>query len=455
KQCKVNQVTCELVTSLRSIDTLKDYDVVRFIDCDNFAYNIEKLPQAVSIDDITDAYAEKYLSQLSVYEPVISQLQHSIKSSLLKPIIDEIASVLPLLQLQKPAQLDKKTVYLQISQLNIQLMESIQSLSISGTALLTLVQKKQLPREVELAIDELIASSQIPSQAIIRDIPLQVDETVLDSIARSQSLATTSGFAKLLLVNQESIRQVPEYIILIERICLVLDFVAGMARYKTITGAKSIATSDFISMTDAQNMFLKHAQPISYSFDQHTPGSYLTGANSGGKTTLLEHILQIISLKNLGLGASGDVSLPDYESVYYFAKSKGSANKGAFETMLTQLATIQPSKKTLVLADEMEAVTDPAVAGIIMNATAKHFLDNGCHLIFATHLGKLLMNDKPKNMRFDGIEATGLDEEHNLVVNHNPVIGRLAQSTPELIITRLAKKNEDIYFQKLLQALVH
>jgi lysophospholipid acyltransferase (LPLAT)-like uncharacterized protein len=46
-----------------------------------------------------------------------------------------------------------------------------------------------------------------------------------------------------------------------------------------------------------------------------------------------------------------------FSEIYYFAKNKGSTNKGAFETLLTQLSKIQPGKQTLILADEIESVT--------------------------------------------------------------------------------------------------
>jgi hypothetical protein len=40
------------------------------------------------------------------------------------------------------------------------------------------------------------------------------------------------------------------------------------------------------------------------------------------KTTLLEHLIQIIGLCNLGLPIYGEVSNPLFSEVYYFAKNK-------------------------------------------------------------------------------------------------------------------------------------
>src|SRR5687768_9317561 len=41
-------------------------------------------------------------------------------------------------------------------------------------------------------------------------------------------------------------------------------------------------------------------------------------------------------------------------------------------------------------------------------------------------------------IRVDGIEATGLDDQWRLVVDRTPRMGHFARSTPELIVQRLA-----------------
>jgi dsDNA-specific endonuclease/ATPase MutS2 len=183
---------------------------------------------------------------------------------------------------------------------------------------------------------------------------------------------------------------------------------------------------------------LDSAQPVSFHLNQENKCSILTGANSGGKTTLIEHIIHLITLSQLGIPITGKVSMPLFTEVYYFAKTKGSANKGAFETLLTQMSKINPGKNTIILADEIEAVTEPGVAGIIVSATADYFIQKDCFLIIATHLGQDIQKVLPKKARIDGIEAKGLDENFDLIIDHNPVLGRLAHSTPELIVEKMA-----------------
>jgi hypothetical protein len=67
-------------------------------------------------------------------------------------------------------------------------------------------------------------------------------------------------------------------------------------------------------------------------------------------------------------------------------------------------------------------------------------------LIIATHLGHEIQNILPEKTRIDGIEAKGLDKDFNLIVDHNPVLGKLASSTPELIVERMANSQMKDYF---------
>ena len=134
-------------------------------------------------------------------------------------------------------------------------------------------------------------------------------------------------------------------------------------------------------------------------------------------------------------------------------KTKGSASKGAFETLLSQMSKIKPGEHSLILADEIEAVTEPGVAGKIISATADYFIRKNCFMVLATHLGYEIQKSLPEGARIDGIEAKGLDENFNLIVDHNPVLGRLAHSTPELIVERMANSDGSDYFLHLHKSL--
>ena len=65
------------------------------------------------------------------------------------------------------------------------------------------------------------------------------------------------------------------------------------------------------------------------------------------------------------------------------------------------------------------------------------------------------MNEhQKKKIRIDGIEAKGLDENLNLIMDRNPKFNFIAKSTPELILKRLAKsgsQTQQEFFHSILK----
>jgi dsDNA-specific endonuclease/ATPase MutS2 len=145
--------------------------------------------------------------------------------------------------------------------------------------------------------------------------------------------------------------------------------------------------------------------------------------------------------------------VPLLERLYFFAKRHGESGAGAFEALLRSFAGIaQRKERRLILADEIEATTEPGAAAKIISAMLEWFSREGDTLVaLVTHLGGELKDVKIQGMRIDGIEARGLDENLNLIVDRNPVLGRLARSTPELILERLSRKEKEEFYSFLLQ----
>lgn len=194
------------------------------------------------------------------------------------------------------------------------------------------------------------------------------------------------------------------------------------------------------------NMFIDNPEPIEYYLGNGNNVAVVTGANSGGKTTLLELILQIQILVHMGLFVPVKTcKLSLQEEIYYFAKNTGSVGAGAFESLLKQFARVsENSSKKLILADELEAVTEPGAAVKIISSIIEYVgKSKDTLMVLVTHMGQELSKI---NVRFDGIEAKGLDENNRLIVERNPVIGKIATSTPHLIIERLAKEDNHPFF---------
>jgi dsDNA-specific endonuclease/ATPase MutS2 len=149
---------------------------------------------------------------------------------------------------------------------------------------------------------------------------------------------------------------------------------------------------------------------------------------------------------------AGEASAPLMDEIYYFQRGRGDASAGAFEALLKSFAELsKPSqKRRLVLADEIEAITEPGAAAKIISSLLEWFAeDESIKIVLVTHLGEGLRGMSP-NIRIDGIEAEGLDEDLNLIVDRNPKMNKIARSTPELIVERLSRKEKSPEFYRYI-----
>lgn len=443
-------VPCQFLNSQYDLEGLEGYDIIHVIDCDQFQNALERLEQAVFLDSLDQVYLERYLEILSGWQKNLGILGKNNTNENIKKIVDELMPLIALLDSKQVKKINREEVEASLAKINNEVEQEISKLSISGTALVSMLSKGQLSPELLGIVESAIKKSGIPEELFKTGIPVSIDEDELEKLAKKQDSSEFSEIAENVKKNSKELLKIPEKLQKLSDLLIFFDFASGISQ--AISGNSCFpetATEFFFS--EAENIFLDDAQPVSFNLNDKERCSILTGANSGGKTTLLEHIIQLATFFQLGLPVRGRVSMPVFSEIYYFAKNKGSASKGAFETLLTQMAQIKPGNKTLILADEIEAVTEPGVAGRIISATAEYFIGKGCFLIIATHLGQEIQKNPPVCSRIDGIEAKGLDENFELIVDHNPVLGKLASSTPELIVEKMANLNKEEYFQFLSQ----
>ena len=79
------------------------------------------------------------------------------------------------------------------------------------------------------------------------------------------------------------------------------------------------------------------------------------------------------------------------------------------------------------------------IAGILSAASS----NKETTMVLVTHLAPILSEMPDKDVRIDGIEAKGLDENMELIVDRTPKRNYLARSTPELIVKRLIESEND------------
>jgi DNA mismatch repair protein MutS2 len=203
---------------------------------------------------------------------------------------------------------------------------------------------------------------------------------------------------------------------------------------------------------DGRHLFIDgDVQPVNYGLGRAAPKgdqqpiALLTGANSGGKTTLLELVAHVTILAHMGLPVPAKHAFVGrVEALHVLAKSSGTQSAGALETTLVDLANvISNDQPKLILADELEAITEPgAGARIIAGMLRAAQQQSDSSMVLVTHLAPAILDAYGSDdLRIDGIEANGLDEHLELIVDRTPKRNCLARSTPELIVRRLVERS--------------
>jgi len=435
----------KLISSEQDLAELESYDIVQAVDCDDMTRTLEELPQSVFLDTPEEAYLERFLEILSGWKKNLEILKNSETNEDIKKITEELFPLIEIVKDEGKEKLTKEKAEIAVEEINEKIEQEISKLNISGMQLISILNKGKLPENIKEIKEKAIRESGMPEQIFNENLPISLNEAELEKFMKLQDAEEHTSVAEKIKKNSEKIIKIPELIKELSNLLILFDFTCGTGK---LTGEFPEYSEEFY-FQDSKNLFLDNGQAISFHLDEKNRCSILTGANSGGKTTLLEHIIQLVVLFQLGLPITGKIKMPIFSEIYYFAKNKGQSGKGAFENLLNQMDKIETGKKTLILADEIESVTEPGVAGRIISATCEFFVQRGCFLVVATHLGQEIQKNIPPSSRIDGIEAKGLDEYFELIVDHNPVLGKLASSTPELIIEKLASSKKTEYYNFL------
>ncbi len=180
----------------------------------------------------------------------------------------------------------------------------------------------------------------------------------------------------------------------------------------------------------------------------------LTGANSGGKTCVLEAIFFMVLLPHMGLPVPAKVAhVPAIKGIFFhrrhFAKSAG-ALEGTLKRLMPAFSK---AAHNLILVDEFEAITEPGAAARILSGLINILADQATLAVFVTHLSNEIVKVVGPVARLDAIQAAGLDRNLELITDHQPIFGQIGRSTPELIVQKLLKSTKSKSVQKNYQSL--
>ncbi len=193
-------------------------------------------------------------------------------------------------------------------------------------------------------------------------------------------------------------------------------------------------------------------------FDEIEPVDYeiegvalLSGVNSGGKTSTLDLVAAVTILAHMGLPVPAErARVQPFDELRYHAKTQGTLDAGAFEATLREFASLTAiSGPCLVLVDELESITEPGASAKIVAGILEELADSATTALFVSHLAAEIRDVATVELTVDGIEAVGL-VDGELVVERSPVKDRLARSTPELIVEKLADEGEAAFYDRLL-----
>ncbi|SEW08921.1 DNA mismatch repair protein [Halobacterium jilantaiense] len=212
---------------------------------------------------------------------------------------------------------------------------------------------------------------------------------------------------------------------------------------------------DALAVEDARNVALEadgeDVQPVTYAVGDHelagAPSgdrvTVLTGANSGGKTTLLETLCQVALLARMGLPVPAARAQVGRIDSVVFHRRHASFNAGVLEATLNSVVPpLSTGERTLMLVDEFEAITEPGSAADLLHGLVTLTVDEDALGVFVTHLADDL-EPLPDAARLDGIFAEGLDSDLDLLVDYQPRFDTVGKSTPEFIVSRLVADADD------------
>ncbi|CAB50495.1 MutS-related protein [Pyrococcus abyssi] len=303
--------------------------------------------------------------------------------------------------------------------------------------------------EIRKAEEKLSQELGVAIEVFPRDYPVEVPPDVVERLKRSVERELK---IELYMRAREIVPRIIPYIQglkeEIER-AYELEFILALKRFSRGFTFPKIEEGG-IGFIKGRNLFIENPQPVSY-FVGSAKGQFkgiqessvviLTGANSGGKTSLLELMLQIVILAHMGLPVpASEAWVEPLDEVFFFKRKRINYGAGAFESSLKSIVKALKGKgRKLILIDEFEAITEPGAAAKILAELLKIGVEKGFYIVIVSHLGEDLKKELPY-ARVDGIEASGLDEELNLIVDRQPKFGVIGKSTPELILERLARK---------------
>lgn len=409
--------------------------------------NIEDEEYEIVPEKVLNFFTQNKLLFEKVYEiQKIRGIDSAFKDVI--PIIDEINLID-----KREVDIDELVNSLK-KDMDYELENTIGNIDLKGNEILNLL-NNDFPDKINKIFDDIINKRKkiikektgLDFDPYLKKYPIEIDDNEIQRIKLEQSSKKENDIfdikktaaIQLNTLKKDVIKEVEDVI------KFDYEFTLGSFAYEynlnkpTFKNQMKIEEAIHLDLSLKNN---KDIQKINYELNEKENIALLTGANSGGKTTLLETLTQISIMAQMGLPVSAkNAEIKLLDEIYHFSK-KRSLDAGAFESFLNVFIPIVTTKsEKLVLLDELEGITELEAAVKIISSFIDMIKETNSYGIIVTHMAEELM--KFTDVRVDGIEAKGLDENYNLIVDRTPKMNFLAKSTPELILKRIYEKSDN------------
>jgi DNA mismatch repair protein MutS2 len=446
---------CPVITS-EELESLEDFELIVYVYSEGImefedAYNI------TMVNNESEAFEIVPNTILSYFKENYDLLHNILKIKEIlgrKSIIKEVLDILDSLEsVDVDETVFDRAVESAKEKSDSKLKDAIKKVDLKGDEVLNLL-NEEMPSKIQKIFDEVMkdARDEIKEETgcafdpFIQKYPVEIDYSELERVKKQEmSKKQVTTFeeevkaASIISKFKEDVESEIHEILLFD-----YEFALGCFAYYYDLHTPTIGDGFRFKEGLHLNLALindKNIQKIDYQLESPENVVLLTGANSGGKTTLLETLAQISIMAQMGLpvcAQEAQVKLVD--EVYFFSK-KHSLDAGAFESFLrTFMPIVTREEDKLILLDELEAITELEAAVKIISSFMDFIHDSESFAIIVTHMAREIL--KYTDVRVDGIEAKGLDADYNLIVDRTPRMNHLAKSTPELILRRMYEKSD-------------
>ncbi|MDR3062538.1 MAG: endonuclease MutS2, partial [Methanobrevibacter sp.] len=389
-------------------DELQEYELIFYVysqgfldvsDDDNMVLISKDSPAHEIVPDIILDY---FNQNLELFEKVLETRKILNQDS----VLEDIPGILAELNSYKLKDVDLDSVLSKAKKdADEKLKIAIKNVDIEGDEVLELL-NNNFPPKIDKIFDDILTPSKkeikeitgIDFDPFLRKYPLELDGEEIERIKFRENSRAENEYFDLKVRSASYLESIKEKAELEVKEALKFDFEFALGSFAFEYDLNPPIIGENFNLKDVIHLNLalekgEDVQRVDYCLNKNENVALLTGANSGGKTTLLETISQIAIMAHMGLPVAGkEVEIKLLDELYHFSK-KRSLDAGAFESFLNVfMPIVTTDSEKLILLDELEGITELDAAVKIISSFIDMIKESNSFGVIVTHMAKELMN---------------------------------------------------------------